>query len=85
MISAFTVTNEGNFLFLLDEFEEDSEVYYYVKYDVITSEVRYQNISDTFSFDIASTWIAEALFDQVGNLFVVPFEAGLTYIFDSNG
>jgi len=84
MLTAFEVTDEGHFLFLLHEFGGEEEVYYYVKYNTNTGEVSYQNISDVFSFDVETTWVSRAIFDRAGNLFIMLFDEEVIYVFDQN-
>jgi len=85
LISAFEVTEEGDFLFLIRKFLDDVEAYYYVRYHVADSMLTYQNISDPLSFDMDEVWIIDALFDSAGNLFIYLWEEDMVYIVDSAG
>jgi len=86
MISAFAVTEEGDFLFLIREWNDDDvEAYYYVTYHVAESTLTYQNISDPLSFDMDTVWITDALFDSAGNLFIYLWDEDVVYIVDYTG
>ena len=84
-ISTFEVTSDGYFLFLLHEFEEDGEVYYFARYNVAQSTMIYQNISDQLSIDMNTTWIHTAAFDADGNIFIHIPDEDKIYILDRDG
>jgi len=84
-ISAFEVTHDGYFLFLLHDFDDDEAVYYFVRYNTSDSTLTYQNISDQLSLDMNTVWIHTAAFDTEGNVFLHMPDEDTIYILDRNG
>jgi len=84
-INAFEVTSDGNFLFLLHEFEEDGEIVYFLRYNAADSTLTYQNISDQLSLDLNTLWIHTIVFDADGNIFLHVPDNDTIYILDREG
>jgi len=81
----FEITRDGDFLFLALEFEEDEEVYYFIRYNTADSALTYQKISDQLPIDLRETWIHTAAFDADGNIFLYLPEEDIIYILDRDG
>jgi len=76
-VEAFSVTDDGNFLFLFLEYDLDTgqEIYLLAEYDATTGDLTYQDVTAAMGIDPMEDWVASAIFDPAGNLIFSEWSA----------
>jgi len=82
-IEAFSVTDDGTFLFLALEFDidTDEDIYLLAEYDVTTGTLTYQDVTAALHINPDDPWLASAVFDLVGNLIYSVWDDDMEELF----